>query len=689
MTHQYLIEIGLEDMPAHVVTPSLQQFHDKTVAFLKENHLNHGAIDQYATPRRLALLIHDLADKQADVEEDVKGPAKKIAQDADGNWTKAAIGFSRGQGMTPDDIVFKTIKGVDYVYLHKAIKGKTAAAILPGMLDVIKSLTFPTRMKWGAYDFEYIRPIHWLVSLLDDAIIPMKLLDVDAGRTTQGHRFLGRPVTLGNAADYVAALKAQFVIVEPAARKQLISDQIHQIAADHQWQIDLDADLLEEVNNLVEWPTAFAGNFDEKYLKIPEAVLITSMKDNQRYFYARDASGKMVNAFIGVRNGNADHLANVIAGNEKVLTARLEDAAFFYAEDQKRSIADDVDRLKAVSFHDKISSMYDKMARTRVIADLLADRFGLSATDKADLDRAASIYKFDLVTSMVGEFPELQGIMGEHYAQLAGEKPAVAQAIAEHYEPISADGALPESLVGTVLAIADKFDSLMSFFAVDLIPSGSNDPYALRRQAYGIVRMIAKHDWPFAVAELQTTIADALKAAGKTNNLDFAAHQQDLNAFMIDRAKQVLQGQKIRHDIVDAVTVRADADLAGILDAAKILSAHADDTDFKPVMEALGRVLRITKKQQVKVDVDTAKFENPSEGQLYDATVATAKKFDDEPTEADYQALKALADPINAYFDATMVMADDQAIRQNRLAALLQLAALIKQFGDVSQVIVK
>lgn len=689
MTHDYLIEIGLEDMPAHVVTPSLKQFHDKTVAFLKANHLEHGRIDRYATPRRLALLVHDLAAKQADVEEDVKGPAKKIAQDADGNWTKAAIGFSRGQGMTPDDIVFKTVKGVDYVYLHKAIKGKSAAEILPGMLDVIKSLTFPTRMKWGAYDFEYIRPIHWLVSLLDGEVVPMKLLDVEAGRVTQGHRFLGKPVSLTNPDAYVSALKDQFVIVEPAARKQLIRDQIKQIATDHQWQIDLDADLLEEVNNLVEWPTAFAGTFDKKYLAIPEAVLITSMKDNQRYFYARDANGKMVNAFIGVRNGNRDHLANVIAGNEKVLAARLEDAAFFYAEDQKRSIADDVERLKAVSFHDKISSMYDKMARTKVIADLLADQFGLSDTDKTDLDRAASIYKFDLVTSMVGEFPELQGIMGEHYARLAGEKPAVAQAIAEHYEPIAADGALPQSLVGTVLAIADKLDSLMSFFAVDLIPSGSNDPYALRRQAYGIVRMIAAHDWPFALANLQPEIAQALAAAGKTNGLDFAAHQQALNDFIIDRAKQLLQAEKIRHDIVDAVTVRSDADIAGILDAAKLLTVHTADDDFKAVMEALGRVLRITGNKAVDAPVDPAKFENVTEGQLHEAVTMTAKTFDAEPTEADYQALKALVDPINAYFDATMVMADDDAVRANRLATLQQLAQLIRQFGDVSQVIVK
>ncbi len=330
--------------------------------------MDFGEIKQYATPRRLALLISDLADKQADVEEDLKGPAKKIAQDADGNWTKAAIGFTRGQGMTVDDIEFRELKGVDYVYLQKAVAGKPAAEILAGLIKVIKSLTFPTRMKWGNNDFEYIRPIHWLTSLLDDQVVPMSLLDVEASRTTEGHRFLGHAVELKTATDYVDALKDQFVIVEPAARKQLIADQIAKIAEDNAWTIDLDADLLEEVNNLVEWPTAFAGRFDEKYLAIPEAVLITSMKDNQRYFYARDAQGKMVNAFIGVRNGNSDYMENVIAGNVKVLTARLEDAAFFYAEDQKKTIADFTKRLETVSFHDKIGSMADKMHRTKTIA---------------------------------------------------------------------------------------------------------------------------------------------------------------------------------------------------------------------------------------------------------------------------------------------------------------------------------
>lgn len=685
----YLLEIGLEDMPAHVVTPSVKQFAQKTEAFLKEQHLDFAAVQTYSTPRRLTIAVQGLAAKQADTEEDVKGPAKKIAQDADGNWTKAAIGFTRGQGMTVDDIEFRTLKGVEYVYLHKQTTGKAAAAILPGLIEVVKGLTFPTRMKWGSYDFEYIRPIHWLVSLLDDQVVPMQLLDVQAGRRTQGHRFLGEAVDLKQASDYVEALRKQKVLVDAQERKDLIAQQIAQIAAANHWQIDLDPDLLEEVNNLVEWPTAFAGRFDEKYLAIPEAVLITSMKDNQRYFYARDAEGKMVNAFIGVRNGNADHLDNVIRGNVKVLTARLEDAAFFYAEDQKKTIAQFVERLKTVSFHDKIGSMAEKMTRVGTLAELLADHVGLSEPDKAKLLRAAAIYKFDLVSAMVGEFAELQGVMGEVYAKLAGEDPAVAQAIREHYEPISAEGALPESTIGTILAIADKLDSVMSFFAVDLIPTGSNDPYALRRQAYGIVRMVAANHWQFDVQALEQQYVAALSQNDQLAGLDWTKHQTEVADFFRDRVGQYLSTGKIRHDILDAVQNAATVDVEAMIDAAKLLTAHQDDDDFKATMEALGRVVRIADKTPQPIAVDVTLFENSTEKALHDAVSTVKASFSPQPSEANYQALRGLTGVITDYFTETMIMADDPRVRANRLAELTRLAALIHQFGDVTAVIVK
>ena len=334
MAHTYLLEIGLEEIPAHVVTPSSQQLVKKMENFLQAERLEFEKIEAYSTPRRLAVKVLGLADKQADIEEEAKGPAKKIALDAEGNWSKAAQGFSRGQGCTPDDIFFKELKGVEYAYVKKFIPGKTAKEVLSGVKDVVMDLKFPTMMRWSTNDFEYVRPIRWLVSLLDDEVVSFSVLEREAGRTTKGHRFLGKDIKLANAQQYPIALEKEMVIADAKKRQAMIVDQIEQLAAKNDWQVVVDPELLEEVNNLVEYPTVFAGSFDKKYLTIPDAVLITSMKDHQRFFYVTDQAGNLLPNFISVRNGNKEHLDNVIAGNEKVLTARLEDAAFFYEEDQ-------------------------------------------------------------------------------------------------------------------------------------------------------------------------------------------------------------------------------------------------------------------------------------------------------------------------------------------------------------------
>ncbi len=425
MAHTYLLEIGLEEIPAHVVTPSSQQLVKKMENFLQAERLEFEKIEAYSTPRRLAVKVLGLADKQADIEEEAKGPAKKIALDAEGNWSKAAQGFSRGQGCTPDDIFFKELKGVEYAYVKKFIPGKTAKEVLSGVKDVVMDLKFPTMMRWSTNDFEYVRPIRWLVSLLDDEVVSFSVLEREAGRTTKGHRFLGKDIKLANAQQYPVALEKEMVIADAKKRQAMIVDQIEQLAAKNDWQVVVDPELLEEVNNLVEYPTVFAGSFDKKYLTIPDAVLITSMKDHQRFFYVTDQAGNLLPNFISVRNGNKEHLDNVIAGNEKVLTARLEDAAFFYEEDQKQTIADYVERLKKVMFHDKIGTIYEKMERVNLIAHYLGEKLGLSDQELADLDRESQIYKFDLVTGMVGEFSELQGVMGEIYAKLQGENDAL------------------------------------------------------------------------------------------------------------------------------------------------------------------------------------------------------------------------------------------------------------------------
>lgn len=692
MAHSYLLEIGLEEMPAHVVTPSIKQLHERVAQYLKEQRIDFAKIQEFATPRRLALLITGLADKQPDINESVKGPAKKIAQDADGNWTKAAIGFTRGQGVSVDDIEFKEIKGVEYVYVEKHVDGKPVAEVLPGLKDVIEAMNFPTMMKWGRHSLQFVRPIRWLVSLLDDEIVPFSILDVTAGRMTRGHRFLGHDVEIKHAEDYEAELNNDFVIANQKQRKNLIKSQIDEILAENDWIIDWDEDLLEEVNNLVEWPTSFAGSFDEKYLVLPEEVLITSMKDNQRFFCVRDHEGKLLPHFIAVRNGNSKYLENVIKGNERVLVPRLEDAKFFYEEDQKITIDQYVARLKKVSFHDKISSMYDKMGRTAVLAKLLGQKLNLSDEELADLDRAAHIYKFDLTTQMVGEFAELQGIMGEIYAKLFGEKDDVAAAIKEHYMPISAEGELPAGKIGAILAIADKLDSIISFFAVDMIPSGSNDPYALRRQAYGIVRIIAARGWHLPVMGMADEFAEALAAQGLTPEFDVSHNADQVHAFFLDRLKQFFNTQDLRYDVIDAVVDTKSADIANVLAAAETLDAHKDDDGFKEDVEALTRVLRIAKKADFKDGVpavDPAKFQNPSETELFDLVASLDKKRDTQTLAQNFADLRAMAPVITNYFEENMIMDKDESIRSNRLALLQQLADDVYALGNLDKLIVK
>ncbi|MFD0897603.1 glycine--tRNA ligase subunit beta [Loigolactobacillus binensis] len=693
MGQTFLLEIGLEEIPAHVVTPSRQQLVKRTADFLKTQRLAYGDIKSYATPRRLAIMLTDVATKQADVKKELRGPAKRIAQDDAGNWTKAAQGFVRGQGLTTDDITFKKQKGEDYVFVNKFTPGKTAAEVLSGITEVITSMTFPTNMHWGNFDFEYIRPIHWLVALLDQTVVPLQVLNIKSGRTTQGHRFLGQPVDLAQASDYETALAKQFVVVDPEKRKATIKQQIEALATKNNWVVALDPDLLEEVNNLVEYPTAFAGQFKTKYLQMPDEVLITSMKDHQRFFYARDQAGKLLPIFISVRNGNADYLDNVISGNEKVLTARLEDAQFFYNEDQQQTIATYVERLKKVTFHEKIGTLYEKMQRVQLIGQVLGQQIGLTAPELTDLKRASEIYKFDLMTGMVGEFPELQGIMGEKYALLQGEKPTVATAIREHYLPISADGVLPQTKIGAVLAVADKFDSIASFFAVGLIPNGSNDPYALRRQAAGIVRIVKTEEWHLNITALQQQIGQVLTEHKATYGLKFAANVTAFQQFINERMRQWFGQHKIRYDIVDAVLASHENDLKQMFAAAKLLEQQKDDPAFKPTIEALTRVLRLSEKadfnDQDTLTVDPTLFENDAEKQLYTAVEKLRQQADQQTLAENYQALEALRPLIAAYFDATMVMVDDQAVRTNRLKQLVILARLIFGIADLNQLIIK
>lgn len=694
MAKDLLLEIGLEEMPAHVVTPSRIQLEEKVIKFLDEHHLDYETVQSFATPRRLAVKVTAIPEKQADVEEEVKGPAKKIALDAEGNWSKAAQGFVRGQGVTTEDIVFKELNGVEYVYVTKFTKGQSAKEVLTKLNDVITSLTFPVTMHWANYDFEYIRPIHWIVALLDDEVIPFKVLDVTTGQTSRGHRFLGDDVTFQHANEYETKLKEQFVVVQPNERKQMIVDQANALAAEKNWQLALDEELLEEVTNLVEYPTAFVGSFDEKYLSVPDEVLVTSMKEHQRYFEVRNDQGLLMPHFIAVRNGDNVHLENVIKGNEKVLIARLEDAEFFYNEDKKLTIEACVEKLKNVTFHEKIGSIYEKMQRVALIAQIIGRKVGLSEDELEDLKRASEIYKFDLVTNMVGEFPELQGIMGEKYALLQGEKPAVATAIREHYLPTSSEGELPETAIGAVLALADKLDSVFSFFSVGMIPTGSNDPYALRRQTYGVIRIIEDKGWTFPLVQLQTEVYEAVNQDVEKYGVLLNEGQAEVVEFVKARLRQLLMTKNVRHDIIDAVVSAEQADLSKLFASANILKSRFEDQDFKPSMEALTRVINLAKKGQellgdTEEGIDPSLFENKAEKELYQAVNDLSEAFATRTIAENYEALVNLRPLIDAYFNETMVMVEDEKVKQNRLKQLMQIAKMALSIASLDLLIVK
>ena len=689
MTKDYLFEIGTEEMPAHVVTRSVKQLADRTRKFLKENGLAFKDIKTYSTPRRLTILVEDLAEKQDDIDEVKKGPAKKIAQDADGNWTKAAQGFARGQGMSTDDIYFEELKGIEYAYVHVKKEGKKASDILLGMSNIIKDMTFPTKMRWDSNDFEFVRPIHWLVSLYGNDVIPVKILDIVAGRKTQGHRFLGDSVVLASADDYVDALKDQFVIVDAKERKEMIVNQMNDLVNKNNWTIKEDKNLLEEVTNLVEYPTVFAGSFDEKYLNIPDEVLITSMKDNQRYFEVYDQNGKLINHFIAVRNGNKDFLDNVISGNEKVLVARLDDAQFFYDEDRKYPLSHFADKMKNVSFHDKIGSMAEKMKRVKIIGDYLAKRWNLTDNVVSDFDRASELYKFDLVTQMVGEFAELQGVMGMHYARLAGENEEVAVAIKEHYMPSTAEGALPETTVGSLLSVADKIDTIITFFGAGMIPSSSNDPYALRRNAYGIVRILLNQKWSLPFNEVLPEIVELINGKTPAKLPKAGEEDEQIALFIRDRIKQYLQKNNFKYDVIDAVLASSQQDPSQILAAAKVLGLHHDDAEFKPVVESLTRIDNILKKAKFaghQNKVDESLFEDNSENELY-AGVESLQKTQDL---ADlYEGFVQLQPVIDRYFDTNMIMAKDEKVKDNRLTQLNNISVLADRLGDLSKLVIK
>ena len=691
MTKSLLLEIGLEELPAQYVRTSSEQLATRVEDFFKQENLSFESVEAFATPRRLAFRVNGLEEEQEDRVEIFKGPSLAIAQ-KDGAWTKAAEGFVRGKGLTTDDIYVENIKDVEYIHVKQLLQGKSTKEVVKKLSSVITDMKFPVTMRWADHTFEYLRPIHWIVALYGEEVIEeIQVLDVKAGRVSRGHRFLGKDTEIASPEQYEQALAEQFVIVNQDERKALVRKQIEELAAKNAWIVPIDEELLEEVSSILEYPTAFAGTFDEKYLVVPEPVLVTSMKEHQRYFVVYNAQGELQPYFISARNGNDYMIENVAKGNQKVLTARLEDALFFYEEDKKVPMTAFLKKLETLNFHAKIGSMTEKMNRVQLLVGRIASELNLDAKDIQTAQRAAAIYKFDLVTNMVGEFPELQGIMGEIYAKNYGETPEVARAIREHYMPISADGELPSSVPGALLAIADKLDTFLSFTAAGMLPTGSNDPYALRRQVMGLVQIVEAFDWHLEIEEFAKLLL----------GLDYVEFLEDKKedvqafvlGFILERLAQRMTTVTKRHDIIEAVLNSNSKSVPEQMKAVAVLEKEVSKAAIKDITEALNRVINISSKGFAEArhssEYSLDKVETESERQLVESIATLRKDFENYSAQEKFSAFASITPKIHEFFNENMVMVDNEEIRTNRLRFLRELALMILEFADFTELIVK
>ena len=691
MTKSLLLEIGLEELPAQYVRTSSEQLATRVEEFFKQENLSFESVEAFATPRRLAVRVNGLEEEQEDRVEIFKGPSLAIAQ-KDGAWTKAAEGFVRGKGLTTDDIYVETIKDVEYIHVKQLLQGKSTKEVVKKLSSVITDMKFPVTMRWADHTFEYLRPIHWIVALYGEEVIEeIQVLDVKAGRVSRGHRFLGKDTEIATPEQYEKALAEQFVIVNQDERKALVRKQIEELAAKNAWIVPIDEELLEEVSSILEYPTAFAGTFDEKYLVVPEPVLVTSMKEHQRYFVVYNAQGELQPYFISARNGNDYMIENVAKGNQKVLTARLEDALFFYEEDKKVPMTAFLKKLETLNFHAKIGSMTEKMTRVQLLVGRIASELNVDAKDIQTAQRAAAIYKFDLVTNMVGEFPELQGIMGEIYAKNYGETPEVARAIREHYMPISADGELPSSVPGALLAIADKLDTFLSFTAAGMLPTGSNDPYALRRQVMGLVQIVEAFDWHLEIEEFAKLLL----------GLDYVEFLEDKKedvqafvlGFILERLAQRMTTVTKRHDIIEAVLNSNSKSVPEQMKAVAVLEKEVSNSAIKDITEALNRVINISSKGFAEArhssEYSLDKVETESERQLVESIATLRKDFENYSAQEKFSAFASITPKIHEFFNENMVMVDNEEIRTNRLRFLRELALMILEFADFTELIVK
>ncbi|WP_108831936.1 glycine--tRNA ligase subunit beta [Aedoeadaptatus coli] len=688
----YLIEVGVEELPSSYIRNALNAFKDLVETALNEANLGFDHIDAYATPRRLSLMIHGIDDTQGDIEDWVKGPAKKIAYKEDGSVNKPLEGFMRSQNVTEADLEVRELKGNEYIYAHIHKAGEPAEVILAEIIpNAIHHIPFPKNMRWGGKNLRFARPIRWILSMMNDRVVPFDLEGITLSNVTRGHRFLGSShIEIKDVREYEEALEKNFVILDQDKRKESILYQINHMAKSNGGEIRRDDDLLEELTFIVEYPTAVLGNVQEKFLSLPDVVITTPMREHLRYTPVYSPEGDLLPYFITIRNGNEDYADVVAEGNEKVLEARLEDARFFFDNDREKPLEDYVSQLGGIVFQEKLGTMADKTQR---ISDLVG-RIGeiLAVGDKTveSAKRACYLSKADLMTNMVQEFTELEGIIGSIYAKLDGEESVVSDAIREQYMPVASGADLPESTTGTIVSLADKFDTICGLFAIGEVPTGSQDPFALRRKAIGILRMINEKHWELSLSDcIDASLFSFVDSMGLV--FDKEEVRKQILKFFRGRIDTMLDADGIRYDIIQALNDIDGEDSLRVFEKAQAMQNFFVDGDRKSFLEAVTRVENIASKNELKDKTIDEAILTEEERALYDKVLAVEAELDEayrKRDDARYLALlDSLTDAIHLYFDRVMIMAEDEGLRNNRLALIQRIDALVQREFNGNQIV--
>ena len=683
--HTLAFEIGVEEIPAFDLDSANKQLEKMVPAAFADARIPYDSIEIHSSPRRLIVMAYGVADATEALVEEYKGPAAKIAFDADGNPTKAAIGFARGKGLSPESLERREVNGTEYVFATKNIPATPVADLLPDVLaGFITAIKWPRSCRWAAYREYFVRPVRWIVAMLDDVVLPVSFAGAESSNFTMGHRVLAPGKhAVDTAANLLDVIRAAYVILTQAERERIIREGVAAIEAETGFTADLPAKTLLEVVNLSEYPQPLVSTFDEEFLQVPEEIIVDAMLMHQRYFPLYDAAGKLTNKFIIVSNGNPECAATIIDGNERVVRARLDDAKFFYEEDLKHPLESYIEKLDKVVFQESLGTVRQKAERLEKLACALSADAQLSAADAADAKRAARLCKADLVTNAVIEFTSVQGVMGSYYAAASGETPQVAQAIGQHYQPRFAGDALPDTTVGKLVALADKLDTICGLFSVGQGPTGSSDPFALRRSAIGIVNML---ETGLAIS-LAAAIDESLASfAAQGVAFDAAAVRAEVVDFFVTRTKVMLRDGGVNADTIDAVLAAGVEEPAVISQRAHALEdARANDAEtFDNLATAYARANNL-RKPELGEGVDDALLTEPERalaGAVATAEQAVASALASDDFAAALSQLAALRAPIDGFFADVMVMDEDAALRDNRLRLLNRFVAVFANVAD-------